>query len=556
MKNLRFSPWHYAKKYFVGLSCVTVLAAASFIAKPVLADTVETEPTNTSEILMTTNQSQPSTDVETVTPPTTETSLNTLKTELGSQASNSTSEDTVPQAVSSNSEVPATSSADSYTGGDNVSVSAKNNLVTSESKGYHSDEQGNWYYADGNGNKLTGAQIIDSVKVYFDENGIQVKGNFAPDGHYYDKDSGAMLTKRYVEVAGNWYYVNDEGDKLIGTQTVDSVKVYFDENGIQVKGNFAPDGHYYDKDSGAMLTKRYVEVAGNWYYVDGNGNKLIGAQTVDSVKVYFDENGVQVKGAFAPAKESIFSPDRHYYDKDSGALVTNRYVEVDGNWYYVDENGRMLTGYHTIDGVEVYFSEYDGHQAKGEFSGNGDTGDFYDWDSGARITGKEGTPKFIKTRSGHWYYLNEKGNQVTSIQIIDGNIYYFGLPTKKYYYGMQSRGELVYAYYSDFIPNSSHIYYTDPETGAAWKNRYVDWEGSRYYMGPEGYALIGEAVVNGQSVYFHRDGKQARGELITENGVTRYYAPDSGVRVRNTKLTIDGVTYNFNADGDGTIISD
>ncbi len=436
MKNLRFSSWHYAKKYFVGLSCVTVLAAASFIAKPVLADTVETEPTNTSEILMTTNQSQPSTDVETVTPPTTETSLNTLKTELGSQASNGTSEDTVPQAVSSNSEVPATSSADSYTGGDNVSVSAKNNLVTSESKGYHSDEQGNWYYADGNGNKLTGAQIIDSVKVYF------------------------------------------------------------------------------------------------------------------------DENGVQVKGAFAPAKESIFSPDRHYYDKDSGALVTNRYVEVDGNWYYVDENGRMLTGYHTIDGVEVYFSEYDGHQAKGEFSGNGDTGDFYDWDSGARITGKEGTPKFIKTRSGHWYYLNEKGNQVTSIQIIDGNIYYFGLPTKKYYYGMQSRGELVYAYYSDFIPNSSHIYYTDPETGAAWKNRYVDWEGSRYYMGPEGYALIGEAVVNGQSVYFHRDGKQARGELITENGVTRYYAPDSGVRVRNTKLTIDGVTYSFNADGDGTIISD
>ena len=436
MKNLRFSSWHYAKKYFVGLSCVTVLAAASFIAKPVLADTAETEPTNTSEILMTTNQSQPSTDVETVTPPTTETSLNTLKTELGSQASNGTSEDTVPQAVSSNSEVPATSSADSYTGGDNVSVSAKNNLVTSESKGYHSDEQGNWYYADGNGNKLTGAQIIDSVKVYF------------------------------------------------------------------------------------------------------------------------DENGVQVKGAFAPAKESIFSPDRHYYDKDSGALVTNRYVEVDGNWYYVDENGRMLTGYHTIDGVEVYFSEYDGHQAKGEFSGNGDTGDFYDWDSGARITGKEGTPKFIKTRSGHWYYLNEKGNQVTSIQIIDGNIYYFGLPTKKYYYGMQSRGELVYAYYSDFIPNSSHIYYTDPETGAAWKNRYVDWEGSRYYMGPEGYALIGEAVVNGQSVYFHRDGKQARGELITENGVTRYYAPDSGVRVRNTKLTIDGVTYSFNADGDGTIISD
>ncbi len=555
MKNLRLSSWRYAKRHLVSLSCVTVLAAASFVAQPVLAATMEAEPTNASESLVTTSQTQTSSDVEAVTAPTAETDLNASNDELPPTSSTTLEKEEATE-KSPDSEVSNTSPTDSTVQVASDSTTAETNLATAEPKGYHSDQEGNWYYADGNGNKLTGAQIIDFVKVYFDDTGVQVKGKFAPDGHYYDKDSGALLTKRYVEVAGKWYYLDANGNKLTGAQTVDFVKVYFDENGAQVKGNFAPDGHYYDKDSGAMLTKRYVEVAGNWYYVDGDGNKLISAQTVDSVKVYFDENGVQVKGAFAPAKESIFSPDRHYYDKDSGALVTNRYVEVDGNWYYVDENGRMLTGYHTIDGVEVYFSEYDGHQAKGEFSGNGDTGDFYDWDSGARITGKEGTPKFIKTRSGHWYYLNEKGNQVTSIQIIDGNIYYFGLPTKKYYYGMQSRGELVYAYYSDFIPNSSHIYYTDPETGAAWKNRFVTWEGSRYYMGPEGYALIGEALVNGQSLYFHQDGKQALGQLITENGLTRYYAPETGVRVRNAKLTIDGVTYSFNADGDGSIVSD
>ena len=31
---------------------------------------------------------------------------------------------------------------------------------------------------------------------------LKLKGDFAPNGHYYDKDSGALVTNRYVEKDG------------------------------------------------------------------------------------------------------------------------------------------------------------------------------------------------------------------------------------------------------------------------------------------------------------------------------------------------------------------
>ena len=35
-----------------------------------------------------------------------------------------------------------------------------------------------------------------------------------------------------------WYYVNDKGDKLIGAQTIGGVEVYFDKDGVQAKRYF------------------------------------------------------------------------------------------------------------------------------------------------------------------------------------------------------------------------------------------------------------------------------------------------------------------------------
>ena len=412
---------------------------------------------------------------------------------------------------------------------------------------FASDKMGNWYYFGQDGKALTGKQIVDNFTLYFYPNGVQAKDAFVIlDGntYYFQKDSGQLVSNRYwSDDEGNWYYSDKDGRLLIGAQTVDFVNVYFYDDGVQVKGDFAPNGHYYDKDTGALVTNRYVEKDGKWYYVNDKGDKLIGAQTIDGVEVYFDKDGVQAKGIFANAD--------HFYDKDTGAAVRDQIVEVDGKRYYVGPDGRKVySGTHIVHGEEVNLIVGDGHQGFGEFTYYADSGDYIGFD-GKKVT-KAG---FVKTKDNHWYYLDGKGNKLVSVQVIDGELYYFGLPTRKYYYGMQSRGELIYAYYSDTIPNSSHIYYLDEATGAALKNQYHEWEGSWYYFGPNWYALTGEQTIDNVPVYFHSNGKQAKGELVTVDGKIHYYDANSGARLSNIDITIKGETYHFDADGNGTLIS-
>ncbi|WP_349955077.1 KxYKxGKxW signal peptide domain-containing protein [Streptococcus salivarius] len=412
---------------------------------------------------------------------------------------------------------------------------------------FASDKMGNWYYFGQDGKALTGKQIVDNFTLYFYPNGVQAKDAFVIlDGntYYFQKDSGQLVSNRYwSDDEGNWYYSDKDGRLLIGAQTVDFVNVYFYDDGVQVKGDFAPNGHYYDKDSGALVTNRYVEKDGKWYYVNDKGDKLIGQQTVDGVEVYFDKDGVQAKGIFANAN--------HFYDKETGAAVRDQIVEVDGKRYYVGPDGRKVySGTHIVHGEEVNLIVGDGHQGFGEFTYYADSGDYIGFD-GKKVT-KAG---FVQTKDNHWYYLDGKGGKLVSVQVIDGELYYFGLPTRKYYYGMQSRGELIYAHYSDIIPNSSHIYYLDEATGAALKNQYHEWEGSWYYFGPNWYALTGEQTIDNVPVYFHSNGKQAKGELVTVDGKIHYYDANSGARLSNIDITIKGQTYHFDADGNGTLIS-
>ena len=412
---------------------------------------------------------------------------------------------------------------------------------------FASDKMGNWYYFGQDGKALTGKQIVDNFTLYFYPNGVQAKDAFVIlDGntYYFQKDSGQLVSNRYwSDDEGNWYYSDKDGRLLIGAQTVDFVNVYFYDDGVQVKGDFAPNGHYYDKDTGALVTNRYVEKDGKWYYVNDKGDKLIGAQTIDGVEVYFDKDGVQAKGIFANAD--------HFYDKDTGAAVRDQIVEVDGKRYYVGPDGRKVySGTHIVHGEEVNLIVGDGHQAFGEFTGHGDSGDYIRFD-GKKVT-KAG---FVKTKDNHWYYLDGKGGKLVSVQVIDGELYYFGLPTRKYYYGMQSRGELIYAHYSDITPYRTHIYYLNESTGAALKNQYHEWEGSWYYFGPNWYALTGEQTIDNVPVYFHSNGKQAKGELVTVDGKIHYYDANSGARLSNIDITIKGQTYHFDADGNGTLIS-
>ena len=473
------------------------------------------------------------------------------------------------------------------------------------------------YFIGGDSKAIKGATVIDNTEYFFDEKtGAQVKGDFASNDKYYDGITGALVINSYVQVDKDWYYVGNDGKRLKGSQTINNVPVYFDPyDGKQAKGVFGNDGYFYDKDSGAKIdlgTNRYVFINENWYYLNEEGKILKGDQTIDGVQVHFDPYyGNQIKGEFTDSsgyvvKANSYTSPVKFYDKDSGALVKNQYFNNNGKWYYADAEGNILKGSQTIDGVHVYFDSY-GVQAK-------DTvldGYYYDKDSGARkelprdqfikigddlyylssngrtgeinIDGKdyyiaqygrvlrgsfnvyqeppyyddetgEAVKKtgFVKSY-GRWYYLEENGKKAKGLKEIDGKLYFFSNnPMNKYETHEQVRGQLARPYFYISFPNRAEdnpTYYFDAETGAAVTNQFVYTDGHWYYFGNDGKALLFDQVVNGQHLYFDYEGKQVKGDFVTDYKGTRYYDENSGELVTNQTRTINGVTYHFDENG-------
>ena len=416
----------------------------------------------------------------------------------------------------------------------------------------------NWYYVGNDGKPLKGSQTINNVPVYFDPyGGRQAKGIFGNDGYFYDKDSGAKVdlgTNRYVQVNDNWYYVNAEGKILKGDQIIDGVQVNFNPyNGIQTKGElvdsngrviseenyntYEAPSKFYDKNSGALVKGQYFSNDGKWYYADAEGNILKGSQTIDGVDVYFDDDGVQAKDAVL---------NGYYYDKDSGAgkeLPHDQFIKIGNDLYYLSSNGR--TGNITIDGKD-YYIEQNGRVLRGSFNIYQNP-PYYDDETGEAVE-KTG---FVKSR-GSWFYL-ENGKKVAGFKKIDGKLYYFSAnPMNKYETNEQVRGKLARPKFYISFPSRAEdnpTYYFDAETGAAVTNQFIYADGHWYYFGKDGKALLFDQVINGQHLYFDYEGKQVKGNFVTDYKGTRYYDENSGELVTNETRTINGVTYHFDENG-------
>ena len=428
-----------------------------------------------------------------------------------------------------------------------------------------------WYYVDAEGKPLKGSQTINNVPVYFDSYyGRQVKGDFGDDGYYYDKDSGARITlekNRYHNINNHWYYVGSNGKILKGDHIINGVQVHFDRFfGTQAKDGFVDkDGisvlydsfvvfgipvKYYDKDTGELVKGRYFTSRGKWFYADKQGNILKGAHTIDGVPVYFDDHlGTQFKNVVK---------NGYYYDKDTGEqkeVPRNQFVRADNGLFYYDKDGKPLSGSHTINGVTYSFYE-NGQARQGTFGPSG-SGPFYD-----EVTGAAVREKGFHQVGGDWYYTDENGNKLLGLQEIDGKLYYLdntestslvtGYLAKDKVLSPEQKESTRYPRTSSSTiiePKIYSYYYFDAETGAAVTNQFVNWKGNWYYFGNDGKALLFDQVVNGQHLYFDYEGKQVKGDFVTDYKGTRYYDENSGELVTNQTRTINGVTYHFDENG-------
>ena len=378
---------HASKKYLIAFSCASALASFALIAGAAFADEVTASETlkNDTTASVTANLETTADLVETKgIEATASAESSTVAPELASsenareRASASTNESQSPTETA-NVEAHTASTRDSTTSETTATTPVINEDLNVTGGQYYSDQNGKWHYRDANGKDLTGPQTIDGVQVYFDkENGIQAKGVFAKDPNdakklnFYDKDSGALLKNQFIVAYSNdtkqyeRYYLDEDGNPVYGEYRINRRSSYFDDKfGTQIIDRFAPNGHFYDQD-GVFVnlgTNRFVEIKGKWYYLNDRGQIIKGSHIINGAQLYFDENGVQIKGNF--------DKDNRYYDEHTGKLVSNRFVTVNDKSYFVGAKGVAMKGATRIDGKEYYFDKKTGAQVKGGFGGNG-----------------------------------------------------------------------------------------------------------------------------------------------------------------------------------------
>lgn len=362
-------------------------------------------------------------------------------------------------------------------------------------------------------------------------------------GHYTSDDQG------------NWYYIKD-GKALTGMQNIDNVNVYFDADGKQVKGDTRHvngSTYHFEKDSGQLTRNAFAsDKNGNWYYLGHDGKALTGSQVIDNIPLYFYPNGVQAKDAFV-----ILDGNSYYFQKDTGQLVRDRFwSDDDGNWYYSDKEGKLLTGEQTIDGFDMYFYP-DGVQAKGEIVTIGIEPYYFDKDSGHKvintditINGKtyhaEANGLLIETEqklpqlplvsgghfqedsSGNWYYYTATGEKLRGWQNVDGVTLYFDEE------GRQAKN-------GERIIDGSHYYFSH-YSGAVKTNYWDTWsvEIRRW-----------EPFAKTYNVYYGSDGRRYYGWHRV--GDQLYYFDHTG-RVENALTTFKGQKYLF--DNHGKLVKD
>jgi hypothetical protein len=111
-------------------------------------------------------------------------------------------------------------------------------------------------------------------------------------GKKYQKADQSYGANEWYLVQGNWYYFNEEGYVLTGWQQISGKWYFFSSEGIMQTGWLEDGGSRYFLDSdGSMATGWKQVYPGQWYYMDDQG-KMVSGTEVDGYRL--NETGLWV----------------------------------------------------------------------------------------------------------------------------------------------------------------------------------------------------------------------------------------------------------------------
>lgn len=185
------------------------------------------------------------------------------------------------------------------------------------------------------------------------------------NGKYYYYDSnGYKLTDGMYFIDGEWFYLDGEGQRKTGWQKYNGVQYYFSNNGTMVTGwRFINGAWFYFSETGAYQTNTYVYGSnGKVYYVVSS---MLINNWHDGRYFKYDPGNSWYDGAMLRNCWEYIG-GYWYYFNDAGYAIKNGVYTINGSTYKFDSNGRLLIGWFDYYGASYYIKP-DGNMARNEW---------------------------------------------------------------------------------------------------------------------------------------------------------------------------------------------
>ena len=413
-------------------------------------------------------------------------------------------------------------------------------------------EDGQWKYKDSNGNFVTNAwKTSGGEYFYLDSNGVMAVNHFIDDT-YYVNERGARVTNSWIHLTETldgkepgWYFVNSSG-KLVEDkwETINNLRYCFDEEGRMRTGwYFDDDDIYYlgSEDQGYVKTGwRCLAWDEEDEPEEGDVSENYSSAGDDTKWFYFRDNGKAERA-------------------DSGEYET---AVINGNKYYFDENGIMMSGWVAVNDQEsgdstgiskfVYLGdENSGVMAKSKWleldEHPGDS------DDSEEITDDD-SEDFPEEGDSRWYYFESDGTPAyldsgaktmsAATTKVNGSSYFFNQ------YGcMQtgllkittSEGKGLVGYFGDLDSNGRM--YTGKKSGV-----HVDGDTYTYYFAESG-SNKGAGYSGEKDDYLYYEGRQIEADDGSDYQV---YAIDGKLYLISESGKVQTKSKTYKVDGDYT----
>ncbi|MCK8626825.1 GH25 family lysozyme [Fructobacillus cardui] len=184
---------------------------------------------------------------------------------------------------------------------------------------------GTYYWFDQNGERIDNSWRSDATGTYYtgadgrSYQGLQTIGN----AQYYFGSDFTLQKNQYVTVNGRQYYVNAQGI----ARPADTGYIYTGASGH--------DGYRWFDNGQIGSGKRWY--AGTYYWFDQNGERIDNSWRSDATGTYYT-------GADGRSYQGLQTiGNAQYYFGSDFTLQKNQYVTVNGQQYYLDDQGEAKT---------------------------------------------------------------------------------------------------------------------------------------------------------------------------------------------------------------------